>query len=321
MKRAVWLLLALAISCRREPSVARVGTSFPIESPGVQALSEAAAFAALGPKSAGTPGAARAVEHVRARLRALGVPSHVDAFTEMTPSGPLTFRNVIATIPGRGPGRVALLAHYDTKAGISDDFAGANDSASGVGLLLALAPVLQRGQEPKPTLLLGFLDGEECRIAYGPSDGLHGSRRLARQWRADGTAGDVRAVIVLDMIGDRDLSVTIPRNGTPALIAAVFRAAGAEGVRSRFGLAPGAILDDHQPFLDAGMPAVDVIDFEYGSAPGRNDYWHTPLDTVDKLSADSLGIVGRVALRVLNGISRERVSPPEPLEDERPRAP
>ena len=76
--------------------------------------------------------------------------------------------------------------------------------------------------------------------------------------------------------------------------------ASAEGVRERFRLLPHAIIDDHEPFLDAGMPAVNLIDFEYGSAPGLNDYWHTDEDRMDKISAESLGIIGRVTLRLVN---------------------
>ena len=111
------------------------------------------------------------------------------------------------------------------------------------------------------------------------------------------------------MIGDRDLTVTLPRNGTPALLRAILAAAEEEGLRDRFRLGDGAILDDHVPFLEAGLPAVDLIDFEYGIGPGDNRYWHTPDDTLDKLSADSLELVGRVVLRFLraegvNGASR-----------------
>jgi Zn-dependent M28 family amino/carboxypeptidase len=84
-----------------------------------------------------------------------------------------------------------------------------------------------------------------------------------------------------------------------------FKAAEEEGIRQRFSLFPGGILDDHQPFLDAGIPAVDLIDFQYGSAPGLNDYWHTEADTMDKLSAESLGRVARVTVRMLNALARE----------------
>jgi glutaminyl-peptide cyclotransferase len=263
---------------------------------GAAALETAREFVALGPKDAGTPGAARAAEWIRARVESLGWEAGIDEFLDGPEGGELTFRNVVARRRGAGPGIVLFGAHFDTKSGIPG-FEGANDSASGVAALLGIARVYSRAVPPCE-FRLAFFDGEECRVAYGPNDGLHGSRRLARHAVEQGWAREVRAVIILDMIGDRDLTVTVPRNGTPALLTAVFEAARIEGVRDRFRLAPGDILDDHVPFLEAGMPAVDLIDFEFGSAPGLNDHWHTPGDSMDKLSADSLAIAARVALRV-----------------------
>lgn len=262
---------------------------------GARALEGARAFVALGPKASGTEGAAKAAGWIRDRLAAYGWEAAIDEFRDGPPGAEIPFRNVIAHRRGAGPGRVVFGAHYDTKSGIPG-FEGANDSASGVAALLEIARAFSNAV-PASDLMLAFFDGEECRVEYGPFDGLHGSRRLARKAVEEGWAKDVRAVLVLDMIGDRDLTVTVPRNGTPALLTAVFEAARAEGERDRFRLAPGGILDDHVPFLEAGMPAVDLIDFEFGSAPGLNDHWHTAADTIDKLSADSLALVVRVALR------------------------
>ena len=102
------------------------------------------------------------------------------------------------------------------------------------------------------------------------------------------------------MVGDRHLTVTIPRNSSAPLVSIAFAAARAEGIRTQFELSPYATLDDHVPFLQVGIPAIDLIDFDYGSEPGRNDYWHTPADTLDKLAPESLAVVGRVAVRMLN---------------------
>ncbi len=150
-----------------------------------------------------------------------------------------------------------------------------------------------------PPVILAFVDGEECRYEYGPNDGLHGSRHLAEQIAAAGLKDKVRAVIVLDMIGDRELAIRIPRNTSRALLKIAFRAAKEEGVRDTFGISREAVLDDHVPFLERGFEAINLIDFEFGSRPGLNDYWHTDADTMDKLSAQSLGLVGRVTLRML----------------------
>jgi glutaminyl-peptide cyclotransferase len=294
----VSVALAAALGCGKP---ARPAASPPAPAPfsGERALKEAADFTALGPRVAGTPGAARAADYLAGRLRAAGLAVRVDEFREATPEGTQTFRNVMGRLPGTTTGTVILVSHYDTKSGISPDFAGANDSGSSTGVLLELARLL-KARQGGPEIEFLFVDGEECRVSYGPQDGLHGSRRRAGQLVANGAAGRVKAVILLDMIGDRDLRVTLPRNGTRELMLAVFRAAEDEGVRGHFFLLDGDVLDDHVPFLEAGMPAVDLIDFTYGEGAGDNRYWHTAEDTVDKLSAESLGIAGRVVMRMLS---------------------
>jgi Zn-dependent M28 family amino/carboxypeptidase len=266
---------------------------------GTNALEEVRRFLQVGPRAAGTDGARRAAAHLRERLAAHGVGAEVDEFLDAVPGGTGVFRNVIGRIPGAQPGLVVLGAHYDTKDGVGPGFEGANDSGSGVGVLLEIARLVGRSPWPGPSLWLAFLDGEECRVSYGPRDGLHGSRRLAAQLTPDPGGPAPRAVIVVDMVGDRDLGVMLPENRDPALTAAILAAARELGVRETFSLLAVPVLDDHEPFRLAGMPAVDLIDFQYGSAPGRNDYWHTPQDTFDKLSADSLATVGRVVLRAL----------------------
>jgi glutaminyl-peptide cyclotransferase len=304
--------LLVASGCRPAPSPKR--PAFKPLAPRVldadNALAEARALVALGPRDAGTPGARQAAGHLLVRLQAVGVQSTLDAFTDETPDGKTTFWNVMGVIPadGRWAAKapwIFLGSHFDTKSGLGGGFEGANDSASSSGLLLELARILQAAGPLPVNIGIAFFDGEECRHSYTTRDGLHGSRHAARALCLNRRVDQVRAVIILDMIGDKDLTVTIPRNGTSDLVVRVFRAAEAEKVRDKFALMGGALLDDHQPFLDASMPAVDLIDFEYGSAPGRNDYWHTPQDTLAKLSAESLGVVGRVVIRVLNDLMME----------------
>lgn len=294
------LVLCLCCGCRRERVEAPVQGRPPIPFDGNSAMSECTDFVRLGPKPAGTEQARRAAYHIRDRLASSAVAVSVDEFTDAVPGGTAVFHNVTGTLAGNPAEILILAAHFDTKTGIGETFAGANDSGSGVGLLIALSKALA-GRYPAtcPELRFLFFDGEECRNEYGPSDGLHGSRRAVQRLREAGEAKKVKAMILVDMMGDRDLTVTIPRNGTPALIRRLLRAAEEEGVRANFGIHRWVILDDHQPFLDAGIPAVDVIDFEYGSAPGANDYWHSEEDTLDKLGAESLGKVGRVLLRVI----------------------
>jgi glutaminyl-peptide cyclotransferase len=269
---------------------------------GQRALEEARYFVGIGLRDAGTPGALKAAQHLLARLTAFGLDARIDEWVEASPHGEAAFRNVKARKPGTGAGLVVLASHYDTKTGLPEGFEGANDSASSSGALLELARVLSEAPPLPFEVQFVFFDGEECMERYGPNDGFRGSRRFAAELIDAGRAKDVRAFILLDMIGDKDLTVTIPRNSTPALVSLIFDAAKEEGARSKFALFAHEIGDDHDAFYDAGMPAIDLIDFHYGSAPGLNDYWHTAQDTVDKISAESLQTIGRVVLRALNRI-------------------
>ncbi len=302
MALAAACALALAGGCRPAAAPAPLAESpaVPIAAPaglGSNALERVARLLTLGPRDAGTPGAARAARWLASELRAAGLEARIDSFADATPEGDCLFHNVLAYRPGRISEWVVLLSHYDTKSGIGPGFLGANDSGSSTGLLLELAALLARRPPPEYGLAFAFLDGEECKRAYGEHDGLHGSKRLARQLRERGER--VRAVILLDMVGDAHLTFTLPRNGTPALKLLLLDAAAAQGCRERVQLLEYDILDDHQPFLEAGFPAVNLIDFHFGSRPGRNDFWHTPEDTLDKLSPATLQTVGAVTLEML----------------------
>lgn len=280
-----------------------------VEVSGERALEEVWTFVALGPRDSGTPGAEQAATYLAGRMNEIGVATEIQEFREASPKGEIAFRNVIGRIPGASDRIVLFGSHYDTKAGMPEGFEGANDSGSSTGLLLEMARVLaQTAPHPMEIWFVHF-DGEESINEYGPNDGLHGSRHLARTMEADGSLGRIAAMILLDMVGDRNLTITIPRNSTPWLTSLAFETARAEGVRRHFQLYPGHILDDHVPFLERGVPVVNLIDFHYGSAPGRNDYWHTVEDTMDKLSAKSLEIVGRVAVRMADEIMHRGVGP------------
>ena len=275
----------------REPVPAALGSN---------ALDRIRRLCDLGPRDALTPGAETAAKWIADELSAIGLQPTIDVFDDPAPNGSSRlFRNVIATAPGTGGGRILLLSHYDTKSGVSDSFVGANDGGSSTGLLLELAAHFAR-TPAVPSVTFAFLDGEECRRTYSESDGLHGSRHLSHAMREAGEKPD--AVILLDMVGDRDLLLTLPRNGTTSLKTALLDASAAQGLRAKIKLLPYDILDDHQPFLDAGFPAIDLIDFEYGSTPGLRNYWHTDADTVDKLAADSLRDVGAIILQMVTDI-------------------
>jgi glutaminyl-peptide cyclotransferase len=269
---------------------------------GAKAMAETEALVKISPRDAGGGGARRASVLLESKLKALGLKTTIDTFSEDTPSGKMHFNNVLGRIPGKTNRLMVLASHFDTKSGISKDFQGANDSGSSSGVLLELARVLKKRGPFQTEFLIAFLDGEECRKEYGIHDGLHGSRRLAQQIYDAGGAKLVEAVIVLDMVGDKNLNISVPRNSSRELTKELFFAAHELGVRPQFSIGPGSILDDHVPFQIAGMPVIDVIDFDYGSAPGLNDYWHTPNDTLDKLSVKSMQTVGDVVLKMVENL-------------------
>lgn len=256
-----------------------------------------ALVAGFTPRDAGTEGCELAAKWLHKELEKRDVSSRIDTFRDKTPRGEKYFHNVLGTLGGTGDEWIILLSHFDTMSGIGKGFEGANDSASSTGLLLELARVLRSTGPHKTNFLFGFMDGEECMLTYCGYDGFHGSKRLARQMKQE--KRNVRAVILADMVGDRDLKITVPRNGAAELRVLALEAAEKAGVRDQIGLFDGAVFDDHQAFLDQGFPAVDLIDFEFGSAPGKNDYWHTPQDTMDKISAESLHVTGRIICEMI----------------------
>jgi len=298
----VLLLASCGSRAPDAPSAAPIDTA---RFDGSRALHEARQLTLIAPRHSGSPGAERAALHLQQRLLSVGIPAQLEIFTNQTPTGPMVFRNVVGEWAGSGTNLVIVGSHYDTKSGIAG-FVGANDSASSSGALIELGRTLAAGPRLPYTVRLIFFDGEECQVSYSELDGLHGSRHHADQLAEARQTGRVRAVIILDMIGDRDLTITLPRNGTPWLLSAVLEESYRENARNRFALHPHAIGDDHVPFLEAGMPAVDLIDFDYGSQPGLNDYWHTSQDTMDRLASGSLEVAGRVTLRVLNRLAVDK---------------
>ena len=271
---------------------------------GQRAFAEVEALVAFSPRDAGTDGGKQAANHIFHRLESFGIEARIDLFSDMTPEGEKIFRNVIGQIPGKNGRWIILGSHFDTMPGI-ENFQGANDSGSSTGVLLELARMLMEHEmAPEVGIFFAFFDGEEGIADYIPGDGLHGSRRLASQLFESGTRKKVDAMILLDMVGDRDQHFKIHGNSSPELVRAVLNAAHTAGHRNRFSLAlESAITDDHVPFLEIGIPAIDIIDFQFGSVPGLNDYWHTEADNLDNISAESLGIIGEITLNLVEQLA------------------
>ena len=216
--------------------------------------------------------------------------------------------NVIAEWPARGTEIVAVGGHYDTKVFEKFRFVGANDGGSSTGLLIELGRVLAprlRANPPVSTRWLVFFDGEEAQIEWSATDSLYGSRALVAALRASGELSRLRALVVADMIGDRDLAIRRDAQSTPWLSELVWAVARRLGFQRYFLDEPQTVQDDRAPFLDASVAAALLIDLDYGGPPGRNAYWHTPEDTLDTLSAESLRVVGTVILEALPAIETE----------------
>jgi Zn-dependent M28 family amino/carboxypeptidase len=225
------------------------------------------------------------------QLEGFGYQVEKDSFEATTPYGPKQMVNLIARRSGGGKNVVVLASHYDTKYYEKMQFVGANDGGSSTGLLLELARVLAFQKDSLDYWFL-FLDGEEAFIEWSTFDSTYGSRHLAKRWKEDGTAAKVRAFILLDMIGGKQLGLYRELKSTPWLMDLVWNTAVEEGFRDILGTTRAPVDDDHIPFLDVNIPCVDIIDLDYAS-------WHTAGDTLDKISAANMEKVGKLVLAVL----------------------
>lgn len=290
----IFCLLSL-LGCQREETPLP-----PFE--GARAFAEVEALVQISPRDSGTPGGKKAAEHLAQRLENLGVRTEIHTFKDQTPVGEKTFHNVIGRIPGRTNRWIVLGSHFDTMPGI-DNFQGANDSGSSTGILLELARILST-QTLEVGIIVALFDGEEGIAHYIPGDGLHGSCYMVENLIQSGEIKTINAMVLLDMVGDKDLHFVIPFNSEQNLVKELFRAAHTTGHRKRFSLSHGLLItDDHVPFLEAGIPAIDIIDFRFGSAPDLNDYWHTAADDMDHISVESLQITGEVTLQLIKQLT------------------
>ena len=247
------------------------------------------------PRDAGTIRGRIASNRILDLASSVGADVRRDVFRAQTPRGEKEFTNLYAAFTdGSETSRwVVVVSHYDTKTG--GKCPGANDGASTSGLLVGLANAYTNWDAPKGNLLLVWTDGEECMESYGENDGLWGSRRAVEYVAAK--RFDVRAVICLDMLGDEDLAISIPANGTPTLAKIAVHAAARAGYPGLVKSIPEHVKDDHVPFLEKGYKAIDLIDFEYGP---KNAYWHTERDTMEHVSEESLLKSGRLVVSLLN---------------------
>jgi Iap family predicted aminopeptidase len=278
---------------RPAPGKTAPGTGFD----GRQAWRDLRAQVRIGPRPAGSSASTREVKLIVSRLRAARI-------RDVRVQRP--YRNVVARIPGEESGTIVIAAHHDTKD--IPGFVGANDGASGVAVLLELARDLPRRLQG-PSIALVFFDAEEARDDRPfDLDGARGSAqfiRYARRSDRQGSPplGEIRAMVLFDLVGDCELSIPRESNSDPGLYQR-FADASREitGTPRPFVGSASAILDDHIPFIDAGVPSVDLIDLGFGPGPAPGSYWHTRQDSLRHVCPRSLAAVGSSALAALPGI-------------------
>lgn len=265
---------------------------------GEKALELARQQVEFGPRPAGSAEVLKARDHIVATLRAVGWQTEIQEFTDKTPRGPIKFYNVIARHSGEGSmpslatQKAILCSHYDTVRFSTIRFVGANDGASSTGALLEIARVLAMDPALAAQVELVFFDGEEAVVQFTETDGLYGSRYYAKSLHQANRIRQFKFGVLLDMIGDANLNLTLDPNSPRDLVQRLMKSGDALGLRSIIGYHHSPILDDHVSLIRYGIPAIDLIDFSYPQ-------WHTADDTMERISAESLGKIGMLTLHML----------------------
>ena len=250
----------------------------------------------IGPRPSGSAAIAQTRKYIREQLAAIGLKATEQAWDDETPLGRVHLVNLIVTIPGASKDRIAITGHYDTKLFREFPFVGASDGGSSTAFLIELARVL-KARKNALTYDLIFLDGEEAVVEWRGKDNTYGSRHYVDAAKRDGSLKSLKAMILVDMIADRDLDIRRDTNSTPWLTDIIWNTAARLKLSNYFLAAPTTVEDDHLPFLAAGVPSVDIIDLNYGA-------WHTQRDTLESVSARSMQVVGDVLLAALPAIEQ-----------------
>lgn len=269
---------------------------------GVRAMEHLEVVVGFGPRPAGSEALERTRGYIADQVESHGLELRRDGFTAQTPAGAIGMVNLIVEVPaatGAAEGPVIIISgHYDTAGGEFTrgfEFVGANDAGSSTAVLVEMARALSVEPPPLPVWLV-FFDGEEAVVRWQGDDNTYGSRYMAQRLRDEGRVDEFGAMILVDMVGDADLGLTREWNSTPWLLEMVWQTADELGHGEHFLETGTPIMDDHLPFLEIGVPVIDLIDFDYG--PG-NRYWHSPFDTLDKVAPESLEVVGDVVMATL----------------------
>jgi len=246
---------------------------------------------AIGPRPSGSAAIESSRKYIKDQLAKSGLKATEQAWDDLTPGGPLHMINLSVTFPGASKNRIVIGGHYDTKRFREFTFVGANDGGSSAAFLIELARAL-KGRKNALTIELLFLDGEEAVVDWAGTDHTYGSRHYVAAARKDGSLSTLKAFVLVDMIGDRDLRIKRDLNSTGWLTNIVWDAARQKKLDRNFPAESTQIEDDHLEFTAAGVPSVDIIDLEFAQ-------WHTAGDTLNAVSAGSLQVVGDVLLAAL----------------------
>ncbi|OFV93145.1 MAG: hypothetical protein A3G76_13825 [Acidobacteria bacterium RIFCSPLOWO2_12_FULL_65_11] len=257
---------------------------------------------AIGPRPAGSPAIEQARAYIKTQLASSGLTAVEQAWDDRTPLGRMRMVNLAVTIPGARKDRLVIAGHYDTKLFRQFRFVGANDGGSSAAFLIEIARVL-KARRNALTIEVLFLDGEEAvNTEWAGTDNTYGSRHYVEVAKRDGSLASLKAFLLVDMIGDRDLRIRRDLNSTRWLTDIVWDAAKRQKLDNYFISETTQVEDDHVPFLQAGVPSLDIIDLDFAA-------WHTAQDTLDLVSARSLQVVGDVLLAALPQIETRLTAP------------
>jgi glutaminyl-peptide cyclotransferase len=285
--------------CSKALLILLASASWAADFSGSSALEFARKAVSFGQRPAGSAENKRLQAYIETQLASLHCQTAFDAFIAQTPVGPVAMRNIIARFPGRSGRAIVVTGHFDTKPMPGRVFVGANDGGASTGFLLELARVVNSMPHSDDIVLVWF-DGEEAFGDWSDTNGIYGSRHLAEKWSRDGTLSRIKALINVDMIGDKNLDIIEDTNSSAPLLRLVWQTANDLGYGKYFLETATAMEDDHMPFVRKGVNSLDLIDFDYGP---NNAYWHTEQDTTDKLGAHSLEVVGNVLIAVLRKLA------------------
>jgi len=264
---------------------------------GQRAYEQVAKLVSFGPHPPASDAIHRVQDYIRSQLKSFDCPTDEDDFNAQTPIGTLAMKNIVAKIPGNGQGIILLLTHYDTLR--LDNFVGAEDSGSSTGLMLEMARILCSQPKRADAVWIAFLDGEEAQVVtngvaqWTDTDSVYGSREMSARLALSGDLKRIKAVILADMIGQFNLHIFRDSDSPKWLTDLIWHTAARLGYGNIFESRTASTEDDHLPFVHRGVPAIDLIDLTDYQQLG---YWHTPQDTLDKVSPRSLAIVGEVIL-------------------------